>query len=192
MWCVGILRIALTLRSPNLFISFKFMMCWSLSISTNFTKISAVAPASSTARWWFSNEIPSAFATRFNLYFERVGSSTRARATVSTDVNSRSRPSTRQFCSINPTSNPALCATNAPSPINSRNCGSTTSIVGASSTISSVILVRFVISKGIGRSGFTKVLNLSTICPFSTFTAPISIILSRIELNPVVSISKTI
>lgn len=28
--------------------------------------------------------------------------------------------------------------------------------------------------------------------PFSTFTAPISIILSRIELNPVVSISKTI
>ena len=59
-------------------------------------------------------------------------------------------------------------------------------------TISSVMLVRFVISKGIGRSGFTNVLNLSTIFPFTTLTAPISMILSRMELNPVVSISNTI
>ena len=59
-------------------------------------------------------------------------------------------------------------------------------------TIWSVMPVRFVISKGIGLSGLTKVLNLSTISPFTTLTAPISMILSRIELNPVVSMSKTI
>ena len=58
-------------------------------------------------------------------------------------------------------------------------------------TISSVMLVRLVISKGIGRSGFTNVLNLSTIFPSVTLTAPISMIRSRMALNPVVSISNT-
>ena len=45
---------------------------------------------------------------------------------------------------------------------------------------------------GIGRCGLTNVLNRSTISPFTTFTAPISMILSRMALKPVVSMSNTI
>ena len=84
MWCVAILRMALTFLSPKRFISFSVVTFLSLSISTNFTKISAVAPASSTALWWFSREIPSAFATMLSLYFESVGRRILASATVST------------------------------------------------------------------------------------------------------------
>ena len=92
---------------------------------------------------------------------------------------------------MNPTSKLALWATSTASFANSRNCGRITSIFGYSITISSVILVSLVISKGIGLSGFTKVLNLSIILPLTTFTAPISMILSFMALNPVVSISNT-
>ena len=157
-WCAGIFRIASGFIAPNSFTPFSVVISRSFNISTNFTKISAVAPASSTARWWFSREIPKVFATMFNLYLESVGSNTLARATVSTDVNFRSMPSLLQFSSINPTSNPALCATNTASPTYSINSGNTVSIFGASITIASVILVSFVISKGIGTSGLTNVL----------------------------------
>ena len=74
--------------TPNRFSSFKVRMSRSSSISTNFSKISAVAPASSTARWWFSREIFSAFATIFSLNLDRVGRRTLAMATVSTEVKS--------------------------------------------------------------------------------------------------------
>ena len=176
---------------PNWLSSFNVSISRSFSISTKRTKISAVAPASSTARWWFSKEIFSAFATTFNLYLERVGNKTLASATVSREMNSRSISWYLQFCSMKLTSNPALWATRTASPIKSRNFGSTTSIVSASTTISSVILVSCVILNGIGILGLTKVLNRSVITPLSTLTAPISMILSWIGLNPVVSRSKT-
>ena len=64
-------------------------------------------------------------------------------------------------------------------------------MVSAPITISSVMLVSFSISKGIGTCGLTKVENFSVIVPSTTLTAPISIILSFWLLNPVVSISKT-
>ena len=84
-----------------------------------------------------------------------------------------------------------LWATITASLQNSINLGNTSSIFGASITISSLMLVNFSILKGIGISGLTKVLNLSIIFPFSTLTAPISIILSLFALKPVVSKSKT-
>ena len=52
--------------------------------------------------------------------------------------------------------------------------------------------VSSVIFAGIGIPGFAKVEKVSVICPFSTFTAPISVILSRFAERPVVSISKQI
>ena len=55
----------------------------------------------------------------------------------------------------------------------------------------SSILVSLVILNGIGLSGFTNVLNVSTICLFSTFTAPISIIWLLFAPKPVVSKSNT-
>ncbi len=53
------------------------------------------------------------------------------------------------------------------------------------------MLVSSVILSGMLLSGFTNSLNLSTIFPFSIFTAPISIILSFLLEKPVVSKSKT-
>ena len=97
----------------------------------------------------------------------------------------------RAFEYINPISNFALCATIIPSPQNFRNFGRTLSIVGLSSTISLVIPVSSVICSDISISGLTSCENLSTIIPSLIFTAPISVILSRSELRPVVSKSKT-
>jgi len=65
------------------------------------------------------------------------------------------------------------------------------SIGGASSTISFVIFVSSWTSYGMSILGLTKVENLSFICPSSSKTAPISVILSPVTENPVVSISKT-
>ena len=64
-------------------------------------------------------------------------------------------------------------------------------MVSASMTISSLIPVSCSISNGIGTCGFTKVLKRSVIFPFSTFTAPISIMRFLIGENPVVSKSST-
>ena len=57
---------------------------------------------------------------------------------------------------MNPVSKLALCATSMASPTYSRNSGNTSSIVGASRTILSLIDVSLVILYGIGTSGFTK------------------------------------
>ena len=157
----------------------------------NFTKISAVQPASSTARWWLSNETPSAFATVSNLKRFRFGNSTRASATVSTTVKSHSNPCLSQFFLIKLISNSALCATMTAPSQNFINSGRISSIFGASITISSLIEVSSSMRNGIGSSGLTKVENLSVITPCSTFTAPISIIRFLSGENPVVSKSKT-
>ena len=60
-----------------------------------------------------------------------------------------------------------------------------------SMTMESFIPVKSSIRGGIGTFGFTKVEYRSVIFPFSTFTAPISMILSRSAPKPVVSISNT-
>ena len=85
----------------------------------------------------------------------------------------------------------ALCATNTLSPTNSKNLGITLSIVSASFTISSVMLVTSTTFWGIGFSGFTKHENSSITSPFFTFIIPISVIFSVLKENPVVSKSKT-
>ena len=119
------------------------------------------------------------------------GSRKRAMATVSAVVNSRSIPCRTQLCSIKLISNEALWATITAPSLNSRNFGSTVSMSGASRTMLSLMPVRFSIRNGIGTFGLTKVENLSTIAPFSTRTAPISMILLTTGENPVVSISNT-
>ena len=64
-------------------------------------------------------------------------------------------------------------------------------MVSAPATILSLMLVSFSIRNGIGIFGFTNSEKRPVMIPFSTRTAPISIILSAIAENPVVSISKT-
>ena len=88
----------------------------------------------------------------------------------------------------------ALCATITVSfwsPKNSNIFGNTCSIVSASFTMSSVILVTSETLSGICLSGFTKQLNLSITSLFLTFIIPISVILSFVAENPVVSKSNT-
>ena len=110
---------------------------------------------------------------------------------VSMMVYERSIPSRCASLRINVVSKSALCATSTASPQNSMNPGSISSIVPAPMTMESLILVSFSILYGIGIFGSTKVENLSVISPPSTFTAPISMILSSAKESPVVSISNT-
>ena len=191
MWLVGIFRMVSTLIRLCSFSSSRFSMPRLFNISTNLTKISAVAPASSTALWWFSREIRSSLATVSSLKRFRFGSKNRAMETVSNTVGSKLFPWSMALCLIKLISKEALWATITASLQNSRNFGSTSSIFGAPRTMLSLMLVSFSISKGMGTSGLTKVENRSTIFPFSTFTAPISIILFFRGLKPVVSISNT-
>ena len=64
-------------------------------------------------------------------------------------------------------------------------------MVSAPMTISSRIPVSSSILNGIGTCGLTNSEKRSVIVPFSTFTAPISMILQVFGLNPVVSKSNT-
>ncbi len=112
-------------------------------------------------------------------------------ATVSPTVKSVGIPSFLQFSSINPASKEALWAISTHPSQNFRKSGSTSPITGASRTISSLMPVNCSISNGIGSCGFTNVLNRSVILPFSTFTAPISMMRLFTALSPVVSRSKT-
>ena len=87
-----------------------------------------------------------------------------------------------------------MCATTTVSllsPKNSKTFGNILSIVSASFTISSVILVTSETLSGICLSGFTKQLNSSITSLFLTFIIPISVILSFDAENPVVSKSNT-
>ena len=180
--------VSMVLRALSWFKSFTSR---SRSIFTKAANISAVAPASSTALWWFWSEILRALATVSSLNRLRLGRRSLAMATVSSTVGSKGSSSFSAKWPINPTSKLALWATRTASPTNSRNCGRITSIFGYGSTMESLIPVSFSISKGMGTSGFTKVENLSVILPSTTFTAPISIILFFLGLKPVVSISNT-
>ncbi len=155
------------------------------------TNICAVHSASSTALWWFSRDIFNVLATASSVYFACPVSSVLAIATVSTYVKSAEMFCRLAFSLMNPTSNPALCATRTASPTNAKNFGSTVSIVSASITMLSLMPVSFSISNGMGTSGLTKAENLSTICPFTTFTAPISIMRLVTGEKPVVSMSNT-
>ena len=135
--------------------------------------------------------MPKAFATLSSLYRPSPIIRYLDIATVSITVKSHSKSCLLQLASIKLISKSELWATITESLQNSINLGNISSIFGASITISSLMLVNFSILKGIGISGLTKVLNLSIIFPFSTLTAPISIILSLFALKPVVSKSKT-
>ena len=92
---------------------------------------------------------------------------------------------------MKPISNEALWATNGLPPIKVKNSGKTSLAVLAPLTISLVIPVSLTILGGITVSGFIRLLYLSTTSLFFIKTAPISVILSFIFDNPVVSISKT-
>ena len=92
---------------------------------------------------------------------------------------------------MNPISNEALCATKIASPTHSLNSVSTSSISGASTSISSVMWVKFLIVSDNFSWGLLKRSNLSMISPSCTLTAASSIILSYWLESPVVSTSKT-
>ena len=114
-----------------------------------------------------------------------------ARSTVSRIVLFTIIPCFCALLAIKLVSNSALCATSTASPQKSRNSFKTVSMVGAESTMASVMPVSFSILNEIGICGLTKVLNLSTIFPSVIFTAPISIMRSASAENPVVSRSNT-
>ncbi len=190
-WWLGSFLTFSTEVFPISFTWFKSEIPRSFNISINFTKISAVQAASSTARWWFSKEIFSVFATVSSLTRFSWGSRTRANATVSTTVYSQGSPCRSQFLLIKLMSNPALWATITEPSQNFRNSGKTSSTAGAPNTISSRMPVSSSILNGIGTCGFTKAENRSVTFPSSTFTAPISMMRLLIGEKPVVSKSNT-
>jgi len=75
-------------------------------------------------------------------------------------------------------SNPALWATSTAPPANSKNIGSTASILGASYTIAVVMPVSRTIWGGMSRCGSTRVANSPSTTPPRTLTAPISVMAS--------------
>ena len=95
-------------------------------------------------------------------------------------------------------SNPALWATSTELPANSKNIGSTASMVGASQTIADVMPVSCTICGGMLRCGSTRVANSPSTAPPRTLTAPISVMASAgvlfavpVARPPVVSRSTT-
>lgn len=92
---------------------------------------------------------------------------------------------------MNPRSNPALCATRVEPAANSRKDGSTDSILGAATTMLSVMPVSTEMKGGIGEPGSTRVPNSPSTSPPLTLTAPISVIACSPAETPVVSRSNT-
>ena len=96
-------------------------------------------------------------------------------------------------------SNPALWATRTAPRENSRNAGSTDSMVGALRTMAVVIPVSVTIWGGMARPGSTRVASSPSTSPPRTLTAPISVIASwsfrpgadSVARPPVVSRSTT-
>ena len=82
-------------------------------------------------------------------------------------------------------SNPALWATSTAPRANSRNAGSTASIVGASHTIAVVMPVSATICGGMLRPGSTSVASSPSTAPPRTLTAPISVMASKFSPSPV-------
>ena len=99
-------------------------------------------------------------------------------------------PHFRQPARIKLISNSALCAASGAFPAKARNAVSASLSFGAPRSISSVMPVRPMISGVSRRSGSTKVWKVSTISPFLSRTAPISVMASCVTLRPVVSMSK--
>ena len=180
-----------TLSFANSLTWSRSVISFSFNIEMNSTKIFPVAVASSTALWCVSSMIFKCLQMLSSVNLPRCPIRHLASPSVSTTVWSYGRFNLFAFSRINPVSNPALCATKTDPSQNFKNCGRISSIVPASFTISSVIVVSWVILYGIGRSGLTNSLNVSLISPSTTLTAPISIIRSLTLLNPVVSISNT-
>ena len=153
-------------------------------------KIFASISASSHARW--CSNLPSlrCFATVSSLCFPSSGSIARHITRLSILEYSWEILCLRQTASINELSNLALCATiTGLSPQNSRNCSTASFSLGALATMPSFIPVSSTIFCGIGFSGLTIILKLSTIRIFFILTAPISVNLSFSTFKPVVSTS---
>ena len=171
--------------SSNVFIPLSLNI-WSITLNT-FTVVST----SSNALCATSTLIPKFSAIIPNLYFLNSGNKSFASLNVSKYVLSNFRPSFSQLYFIKLVSKSALCATKTESPKNSKTFGISSSIVGASFTISSVMFVISWTLIGIGFSGFTNVSNVSITSPFLTFIIPISVIFSVLKDIPVVSKSNT-
>ena len=91
-------------------------------------------------------------------------------------------------------SKPALCATSTAPRANSKNAGSTESMVGASHTIAVVMPVNATICGGMLRPGSISVASSPSTVPPRTLTAPISVMASwpsPLARPPVVSRSTT-
>ena len=146
---------------------------------------------SSNALCATSTTIPNLSAIKPSLYFLKSGNKLFASLKVSKYVLFNSYPNCEALYFKNPISKSALCATKIESPTNSNILGNTLSIVSASFTISSVILVTSTTFCGIGFSGFTKQENSSITSPFFTFIIPTSVIFSVLNESPVVSKSST-
>lgn len=86
------------------------------------------------------------------------------------------KPNRSYPVSIKPISNEALCATKMASPTHSLNSVSTSSIYGASTSMSSVMCVRLIIVSDNFSCGLLNLSNLSIISPSLTLTAASSII----------------
>ena len=164
---------------------------FSLSISNITFNTFTVVSTSSNALCATSTFIPKFSAIIPNLYFLYCGNKSFASLNVSKYVFPSFNPNNVQLYFKNPISKSALCATRTLSPTNSITFGNISSILGASFTISSVILVTSTTLCGIGFSGFTNVLSSSITSPFLTFIIPISVIFSVLNEKPVVSKSKT-
>ena len=171
--------------SSNVFTPFSF------NIPNITFKTFTVVSTSSSARCATSTTIPNLSAIIPNLYFLKSGNNSFAKRNVSIYVFSRLSPNCFALYFKNPISKSALCATSTLSPTNSNTFGNTLSIVSASLTMSSVILVTSTTLGGIGFSGFTKHENSSITSPFFTFIIPTSVIFSVLKESPVVSKSST-
>ena len=135
--------------------------CFSFSISSMTLNTLTVVSTSSNALCATSTFIPKFSAIIPNLYFLYSGNNSFARRNVSIYVFPSFSPNSEQLCFKNPISKSALCATKTLLPTNSKTFGKISSIVGASFTISSVMLVTSTTLCGIGFSGLTNVLNSS-------------------------------
>ena len=163
----------------------------SIILSNILINIWAVARASSLALWWLKAGISSflAILSRENFFISE--NNALAIGKVSRYKGLNSIPILKQFSLINPTSKSVFWPTSIESPQNFKKSLITSSILGQSSTISFVIPVISVIFSDITISGLTSWLYSSVIFPFSTLTAPISVILSLYLDKPVVSKSNT-
>ena len=143
------------------------------------------------ALWWFSRVMLNKDVNVSSLCFFKPGSKYLDSSSVSIYSKSNLTPFLCMELLINEISNSALWATSTESLQKSINFSSSSSKDGQPATVASSIVVNSVILYGIWKPGSVNSEKLSMTLPSCIFTAPISIILSSMAENPVVSTSKT-